>query len=62
MDYIIADPFVVDDDQKNLFVEKIYKMPKIWNCLSKPDYNIQVGTLPALKNKFMSPSKLSKPL
>ena len=54
MDYIIADPFVVDDDQKNLFVEKIYKMPKIWNCLSKPDYNIQVGTLPALKNKFIT--------
>ena len=54
MDYIIADPFVVDEDQENLFVEKIWKMPKIWNCFSKPDYDIQVETLPALKNKYIT--------
>ena len=29
-------------------------MPKIWNCSSKPDYDIQVETLPALKNKYIT--------
>jgi len=54
IDYIIADPFVVDKDQENLFVEKVWKMPDIWNSFSQPSYNIDIGSLPALKNKFIT--------
>ena len=54
IDYIIADPFVVDKNQESLFVEKVWRLPDIWNSFSQPNYNIKVGTLPAIKNKFIT--------
>ncbi len=54
IDYIIADPFVVDKDQESLFVEKVWRLPDIWNSFSQPSYNIKVSTLPAIKNKFIT--------
>lgn len=54
IDYIIADPFVVDKIQESLFVEKVWRLPEIWNSFSKPNYNIEVSTLPAIKNKFIT--------
>lgn len=54
IDYIIADPFVVDKGQECLFVEKVWKLPNIWNSFSQPNYNVVVGSLPANKNKFIT--------
>ena len=54
IDYIIADPFVIDEDQESLFVEKVWRLPDIWNSFSQPNYNIKVGVLPAIKNKFIT--------
>ena len=55
IDYIIADPFVVaDKEQEKLFAEKVWKLPDIWNSFSKPNYNIEVATLPAIKNNFIT--------
>ncbi len=54
IDYIIADPFVLDKDQESFFSEKVWRLPDIWNSLSQPNYNIQVGNLPAIKNKFIT--------
>jgi predicted O-linked N-acetylglucosamine transferase (SPINDLY family) len=54
IDYIIADPFVVDKTQESLFVEKVWRLPEIWNSFSQPNYNIEVSTLPAIKNKFIT--------
>jgi len=54
IDYIIADPFVVDKTQESLFIEKVWRLPEIWNSLSQPNYNIEVSILPAIKNKFIT--------
>ena len=54
IDYIIADPFVLDKEQENFFVEKVWRMPDIWNSFSKPNYNIKVGELPAINNRFIT--------
>ncbi len=54
IDYIIADPFVVDENQESLFVEKVWRLPDIWNSFSQPNYDIKVATLPAIKNKFIT--------
>jgi len=55
IDYIIADHFVVaDKEQEKLFAEKVWKLPDIWNSFSKPSYNIEVATLPAIKNNFIT--------
>ena len=54
IDYIIADPFVVDEGQESLFIEKVWKLPNIWNSFSQPNYNITVGPLPAIKNQSIT--------
>jgi predicted O-linked N-acetylglucosamine transferase (SPINDLY family) len=55
IDYIIADPFVVaDKEQEKLFAEKVWKLPDIWNSFTKPNYTIEVATLPAIKNDFIT--------
>jgi predicted O-linked N-acetylglucosamine transferase (SPINDLY family) len=54
IDYIIADPFVVDKTQERLFAEKVWRLPEIWNSFSQPNYNIEVSSLPAIKNKFIT--------
>ena len=54
IDYIIADHFVVDEEQESLFVEKVWRLPNIWNSFSQPNYNITVGPLPAIENKSIT--------
>ena len=55
IDYIIVDPFVVaDQEQEKLFAEKVWKLPDIWNSFTKPNYTIEVATLPAIKNDFIT--------
>ena len=46
--------FVIDKDQESFFVEKVWRLPNIWNSFSQPNYNIKVGKLPAIKNKFIT--------
>lgn len=36
MDYLIADKYLIKENEKNLYVEKILYMPNIWNAYSKP--------------------------
>ena len=54
IDYIIADPFVAEEKQEKLFAEEVWRLPDIWNSFSKPNYNIDVATLPAFKNGFIT--------
>ena len=53
IDYIIADPFVIDGNKENIYSEKIWKMPNIWNTLSKPSEEI-ISDLPAAKNNYIT--------
>ena len=36
IDYLIADPHLIKEEEQNLYSEKILYMPNIWNALSKP--------------------------
>ena len=51
IDYIIADPNVITEDDEINYSEKIIRMPKIWNALS-PQENVEINDLPALHNKY----------
>ena len=44
MDYLIADPNLIKNDEHSLYSEKILYMPNIWNALSKPK------NLPSIRN------------
>ncbi len=39
MDYIIADPNVISQDDESKIVEKVYRLKKIWQCMSISNLN-----------------------
>ena len=53
IDYIVADPHVVSKKNEDVYSEKIWRMPTVWNSLSKPNVE-KIGELPALKNKYIT--------
>ena len=41
----------IKENEKNLYSEKIINLPKIWNCHSGIDSDLEVESLPCLKNE-----------
>ena len=54
IDYIVADPNLIYDDEKYLYSEKVIKLPKIWNCHSGIKSNVVSESLPFLKNDYIT--------
>jgi len=54
IDYIIGDPYVTPQENKNHFSEKILCLPNIWNCFSVPEFEVKINNLPALKNGYIT--------
>jgi len=55
IDYIMGDPYVTPPESKNQFVENILRLPNIWCCLSKPDFEVKkIKFTPATKNGFIT--------
>tara|TARA_Y100001970_G_scaffold291020_1_gene426727 strand:+ start:182 stop:2170 length:1989 start_codon:yes stop_codon:yes gene_type:complete len=54
IDYLIGSPHTIPSNEENHFIEKILRLPEITQCFTEPNYNLEVNTLPALKNKFIT--------
>ena len=54
IDYIISDSNLIKDNEESLYSEKVVKLPKIWNCHSGIDSNIEVNSLPALEKNYIT--------
>ena len=54
MDYIVVDKNVVNQNEENLYSEKMLYLDSIWNCHSGYDFNRKINTAPFLKNKFIT--------
>lgn len=54
VDYIITDPYLIKDNEYNLYSETIIKLPNIWNCHSAIKDEVKVSKLPASKNKHIT--------
>ena len=54
IDYIITDPHLIKENEEKHYSEKILKLPKIWNCHSGIEHNLEIGDLPFLKNNFIT--------
>ena len=54
IDYIVADPHVVYDDEKNFYSEKVIKLPNIWNCHSGIQLNEEIKESPFLRNNHIT--------
>jgi protein O-GlcNAc transferase len=54
IDYIVADPNLIKDDEKKLYSETVINLPKIWNCHSGIESKIEVEDSPCLKNEYIT--------
>jgi len=54
MDYIIADPNLIYDEEKNFYSEKIIFLPHIWNCHSGFDLDRIESQVPYFSNKYIT--------
>ena len=54
MDYILGDPYVTPHTEADHFVEKIWQLPESYFCFSPPEFDLDVGPLPAYSNGFIT--------
>ena len=54
IDYFLGDRYRTPNKDKDHFTEKIWQLPETSFCFSKPKNNIEIKSLPALKNGFIT--------
>ena len=54
LDYIVADPNLIYDNEKSQYTEKVIKLPNIWNCHSGINFTTEIQNTPFLKNKYIT--------
>lgn len=54
IDYFVADPWVLLDNEEADFSEKIWRLPETRLCFTPPDVSLEVNRLPALNNGFVT--------
>lgn len=54
IDYILSDPNLIYESEKNMYTEKILYLPKIWNCHSGLDLKRQFIPSPITKNNYIT--------
>ena len=54
IDYLIADHWTIPTGEEKDFTENVLRLPETLLCFTPPDTNIQVGTLPALTNGYVT--------
>ena len=54
IDYILGDPFVTPLSEAHHFTEEIWQLPESYLCFTPPDQDAEIGSLPALKNGYLT--------
>jgi protein O-GlcNAc transferase len=54
IDYVLGDPIATPSEDAQHFTEKIWQMPDIYLCLSTPNKALEVNTLPALTQGYIT--------
>jgi tetratricopeptide (TPR) repeat protein len=54
MDYFVADPWTLPQNQEPFFTEKIWRLPETRLCFTPPNAKVDVNALPALTNGYVT--------
>ena len=54
IDYLIADPWVLPEVEEVNFTERIWRLPETRLCFTPPDVEVEVTSLPALANGYIT--------
>ena len=61
MDYIITDPNLIYENEKNLYSEKVIYLPEIWNCHCGFDFERKENPAPFINNKYFTFGSFNNP-
>ena len=61
MDYIITDPNLIYENEKNLYSEKVIYLPEIWNCHCGFDFERKENPPPFINNKYFTFGSFNNP-
>ena len=62
IDYLLADPYVINENEEINYREKIIRMPNCWSTLDTSLINIDVNEIAAKKNKYVTFGCFANPL
>jgi len=54
MDFILGDPHMSPQSEQHHFTEKVWSLAETWFCLTPPSQSVQISTLPALTNDYVT--------
>ena len=54
MDYVLGDPIVTPGHESSHFTERIWQLPECYLCFTPPTGDLNVASLPALSNGFVT--------
>lgn len=63
IDYFVGSKHITPKKEEKNYVENIVRLPEISQCFTPPDFDLEINTLPAFKNGFLTfgcINKLSK--
>ena len=61
MDYIITDPNLIYENEKDLYSEKVIYLPEIWNCHCGFDFERKETPPPFINNKYFTFGSFNNP-
>ena len=54
IDYVIGDPIATPPEDEGNFSEKVWRLPEVYCCFTPPDFDVEVGPLPALTAGYVT--------
>ena len=63
IDYFVGSPHITPKSEEGHYIEEIWRLPEISQCFTPPDFEAKIGSLPAIKNGYITfgcVNKLSK--
>lgn len=54
MDFVIGDAIVTPSEEEMHFIERVWRLPDTYLCFTPPRFDIEVGSLPAHSNEFIT--------
>ena len=61
MDYIISDPNLIYENEKDFYSEKVIYLPEIWNCHCGFDFERKENPPPFINNKYFTFGSFNNP-
>jgi len=54
IDYFIGSPHITPKEEEKYYIEKVLRLPEISQCLTIPEFKLEITELPAKKNDFIT--------